>query len=86
MMVAPSKAAQLLFQAPVSYRQADVGTWDEASKMRKMMRHGGLKKDPEIYEKLNVLIDVMKWVDSVPDNDYMIDDDDTTDGQQVLFY
>ncbi|KAM7487022.1 hypothetical protein LguiA_003031 [Lonicera macranthoides] len=90
---------------------ADAGMWDEVSKMRKMMRQGGLKKEPgcswievksevhmfligdkahprckEIYERLNVLIDEMKWADYVPDNDYMSDDDDRAYEQQVLFY
>ncbi|KAA8530492.1 hypothetical protein F0562_005201 [Nyssa sinensis] len=67
---------------------ADAGMWDGVSKMRKMMRHNRLKKEPgcswievksevhmflvgdkvhprsrEIYEKLDVLTNEMKWAE-----------------------
>ncbi|OVA10264.1 Pentatricopeptide repeat [Macleaya cordata] len=86
---------------------AEAGMWSEVSKMRKMMRQNGLKKEPgcswievksevhtflvgdkyhpehvEIYERLNELIEEMKWAGYVPDRDHSLNDEEDEQEEQ----
>ncbi|KAL3813515.1 hypothetical protein ACJIZ3_014783 [Penstemon smallii] len=83
---------------------ADAGMWSEVSKMRKIMRHCGLKKEPgcswieiqsevhmflvgdkahprceEIYDKLGMLFDEMKWDGSAPFGELITNEEGTVD-------